>query len=133
LTFRKRCKESNGFKMLPNIAVQCSSLRFGYQCQLLLLVSTIHTLLKNTIHQTRFCPAKFLLMLEYILILKASRVYLTLPVRIAVGKIFSDSHFFLSFSVFFISSSSCLQFSSWALLNILVKLTKVDATAENSK
>lgn len=94
---------------------------------------SLYMLLKNTIHQTWFCPVKFLVMLEYILILKASRVYLTLPVGIGVGKILSDSHFFFSFSVFFISSSSCLQFSSWALLNILVKLSKVDATAENSK
>ncbi|PON54558.1 hypothetical protein PanWU01x14_194270 [Parasponia andersonii] len=37
----------------------------------------------------------------------------------------------LSFSLsaaFFISSSSCLQFSRWAWLNILVKLSKVETT-----
>lgn len=34
-----------------------------------------------------------------------------------------------SFSAFFLSNSSCLQFSSWAFLNILTKLSRVDTTA----
>lgn len=55
--------------------------------------------------------------------------HLTSPVRIAVGNIRSDSHIFFSLSdAFFISSSSCLLFSPWALVNILVKLSKVETT-----
>lgn len=35
-----------------------------------------------------------------------------------------------SLSAFFLSSSSCLQFSSWARLNILTKLSRVETTAK---
>lgn len=62
--------------------------------------------------------------------------HLTLPLCIGVCKSCLDSlcvapicNFSLS-TAFFISSSSCLQFSSWDLLNILIKLIRVEITAD---
>lgn len=133
MTIRKRCTASYGFKRLPKLCSVMQFSSFWLSMSATTTCVTIHALQK---HHTPdpFLSSQILFTLEYILILKASSIYLALPVRIAVGKILSDSHFFFSFSaVFFISSSSCLWFSSWALLNILVKLSKVDTTAENSK
>lgn len=47
------------------------------------------------------------------------------------GSIFESFFFNLSFSTaFFISCSSCFVFSSWALWNILTKLSNVEMTTE---
>lgn len=60
--------------------------------------------------------------------------HLTLLLRIGVRNTRADSFEapILTFSLsaaFFISSSLCLQFSSWDLMNILTKLSKVETTA----
>ena len=62
--------------------------------------------------------------------------HLTFPVCIGVCNCRLDSlreasifNFSLS-AAFFVSSSSCLQFSTWAWLNILTKLRRVEITAD---
>ena len=101
MTIRKRCTASYGFKRLPKLCSVMQFSSFWLSMSATTTCVTIHALQK---HHTPdpFLSHQILVMLEYILILKASSIYLTLPVRIAVGNLFlihiSFSHFLLSSS-----------------------------------